>query len=225
MTDRILVINPNSSQAVTRAIDDAMAPLRFLGGSEIECLTLAEGPPGIESQRDADAVIAPLCRLIGECEADAAAFVIACFSDPGLYSAREVTVKPVLGIAECGILTALTLGQRFGIVSILARSVPRQLRYVAAMGVSQRLAGDVPVGLGVAELAEPRAALPRLVESGCLLRDRYGADVLVLACAGMAGYRDELEEAVQLPVVEPTQAAVTMAIGRVRLGWGRRAVT
>ena len=223
MTDRILVINPNSSEAVTRAIDNAMAPLRFLGGPAIECLTLAEGPPGIESQRDADSVILPLCRMIRAREADAAAFVIACFSDPGLYSAREVTAKPVLGIAECGILTALTLGQRFGIVSILSASVSRQLRYVAAMGVSQRLAGDVPVGLGVAELAEPRTALPRLIESGRLLRDRHGADVLVLACAGMAGYRDELEEAMQLPVVEPTQAAVTMAIGRFRLGWGPRA--
>ena len=44
------------------------------------------------------------------------------------------------------------------------------------------------------------------------------------ACAGMARYRDELEEAVQIPVVEPTQAAVTMAIGRVRLGWGKSLV-
>jgi Asp/Glu/hydantoin racemase len=46
--------------------------------------------------------------------------------------------------------------------------------------------------------------------------------VLVMGCSGMAGYRAELEEAVQIPVVEPTQAAVTMAIGRVRLGWGTK---
>jgi Asp/Glu/hydantoin racemase len=26
---------------------------------------------------------------------------------------------------------------------------------------------------------------------------------------------------VRIPVVEPTQAAVTMALGRVRLGWGK----
>jgi Asp/Glu/hydantoin racemase len=222
MSERILVVNPNSSAAVTRTIDEAMEPLRLAGGPQIECLTLAEGPPGIESQRDADAVIAPLCRTIREHE-DAAAFVIACFSDPGLFSAREATSKPVLGIAECGILTALTLGQRFGVVSILAGSVPRQLRYVAAMGLTQRLAGDVPVGLGVAELADAHAALPRMIEVGRNLRDAHGADVLVLACAGMAHYRAALEEAVRLPVVEPTQAAVTMAIGRVRLGWGSRA--
>ena len=220
MRDRILVINPNSTAAVTRAIDDAMAPLRIPGGPEIACLTLDEGPPGVESQTDADSVILPLCRVIREQEADAAAFVIACFSDPGLFSAREATTKPVLGIAECGILTALTLGHRFGVISILAGSVPRHLRYIAAMGVGSRLAGDLPIGLGVAELADERATLTRMVDVGRRLRDQHGSDVLVMGCAGMARYRDELEEAVQIPVVEPTQAAIMMAIGRVRLGWG-----
>ena len=224
MRDRILVINPNSTASVTRAIDDAMAPLRIPGGPEITCLTLDEGPPGVESQTDADGVIQPLCRVIRDHDADAAAFVIACFSDPGLFSAREATAKPVLGIAECGILTALTLGQLFGVISILASSVPRQLRYVGAMGVGQRLAGDVPIGLGVTELGDARTTLTRMIDAGRRLRDDHGADVLVLACAGMARYRDELEEAVRIPVVEPTQAAVTMAIGRIRLGWGKSLV-
>jgi allantoin racemase len=220
MADRILVINPNSTEAVTRAIDEAMAPLRLPGGPEIRCLTLEEGPPAVESQLDADRVILPLCRIIREHDGAAAAFVIACFSDPGLFAARESTAKPVLGIAECGILTALTLGHRFGVISILARSVARHLRYIGAMGVVPRLAGDLPIGLGVAELADRHTALSRMIEVGRTLRDRYGADVLVMGCSGMARYRGELEEAVEIPVVEPTQAAVTMAIGRVRLGWG-----
>jgi allantoin racemase len=222
MTERILVINPNSTVAVTRAMQDGLEPLSIPGGPEIVCLTLEEGPPGIESQRDADGVIAPLCRLIRARETEADAFVIACFSDPGLFSAREATVKPVLGIGECGILTALTLGHRFGLVSILAGSIPRQLRYIGAMGVNQRFAGDVPIGLGVTELDDRGRTLGRMIEVGGILRDRHGADVLVLGCAGMAQYRDEVEAAVQIPVVEPTQAAVAMAIGRVRLGWGQR---
>src|SRR5215469_16879057 len=170
MRDRILVINPNSTVAVTRAIDDAMAPLRLPGGPEIACLTLEEGPPGVESQTDADSVILPLCRLIREQEADTAAFVIACFSDPGLFAAREATAKPVLGIAECGILTALTLGHRFGVISILAGSVPRHLRYIGAMGLGQRLAGDLPIGLGVTQLSDTRATLTRMIDVGRRLR-------------------------------------------------------
>ena len=221
MQDRILVINPNSTVAVTQVIDDAMTPLRIPGGPEIVCLTLDEGPPGVESQTDADGVIQPLCRMIRDLEPDAVAFVIACFSDPGLFSAREATAKPVLGIAECGILTALTLGHRFGVISILAGSVPRHLRYIGAMGLGQRLAGDLPVGLGVTELADERATLTRMIDVGRRLRDDHGADVLVMGCAGMARYRSDLEEAVRIPVVEPTQAAVSIAIGRVRLGWGR----
>ena len=51
------------------------------------------------------------------------------------------------------------------------------------------------------------------------LRDEDGADVLVMGCAGMARYRDRLQRHVGLPVVEPSQAAVAMAIGRSRLGW------
>jgi allantoin racemase len=220
MRERILVINPNSTVSVTHAIDDAMAALRIPGGPEIICLTLDEGPPGVESQIDADGVIQPLCRVIRDQELDTSAFVIACFSDPGLFSAREATAKPVLGIAECGILTALTLGHRFGVISILAGSVPRHLRYIGAMGLGERLAGDLPVGLGVTELADARTALTRMIEVGRRLRDGHGADVLVMGCAGMARYRSDLEEAVRIPVVEPTQAAVSMAIGRVRLGWG-----
>lgn len=222
MPDRILVINPNSTTAVTRAIDAAMAPLRVPSGPEINCLTLEEGPPGVESQYDADSVVMPLCRMIRDADFAAAAFVIACFSDPGLFSAREITAKPVLGIAECGILTALTLGHRFGVISILSRSVPRHLRYIAAMGIRERLAGDLPIGRGVTELADAGASLTRMIDVGRELRDRHGADVLVMGCAGMARYRADLEEAVQIPVVEPTQAAVAMAIGRLSLGWWGR---
>jgi len=215
----IVVINPNSTEAVTAAIDGAIEKLRMAGGPELVCQTLAEGPPGIESQSDADSVIAPLCRSIAGQGNHASAFVIACFSDPGLHAAREATARPVLGIAECGILTALTLGQRFGVISILKKSIPRHLRYYGAMGVGGRLAADLPIGLGVTELGDAGTTLDRMTAVGAELRDGHGADVLVLGCAGMARYRDPLEQALGIPVVEPTQAAVTMAIGRVRLGW------
>ena len=217
MSAPIVVINPNSSEAVTAAIDRAIAPLRMAGGPAIECVTLAEGPPGIETQAHVEQVVQPISRLIRAREENAAAFVIACFSDPGLQLAREATARPVLGIAECGMLCALTQGERFGIVSILAGSVPRHLRYVRQLGLAARFAGDLPIGLGVAELCDEGRTLVRMSAIGSELRDHYGADVLVLGCAGMAQYRPQIEAAIGLPVVDPTQAAVTMAIGAVRL--------
>jgi Asp/Glu/hydantoin racemase len=219
MTARILVINPNSTEAVTRGIDEACAPLRMTGGPAIDCVTLKEGPPGIETQQHVDGVVAPLLKLILKKETQYAAFVIACYSDPGLHSLREATKKPVLGISECGILTALTLGQKFGVIAILKQSIPRHLRYVGALGVSERLAGELPVGLRVVELSDEKRTYGRMVEVGKTLRDTHGADVLIMGCAGMARYRKPLQNDLGIPVVEPTQAAVAMAIGRVRLNW------
>jgi allantoin racemase len=217
MTQRILVINPNSTQAVTDGIDRALEPLRMAGGPAFECVTLREGPPGIQSQRDVDGVIGPLTRLIAERDADCSAFVIACYSDPGLFSAREVTRKPVLGISECGVLTALTLGHRFGVIAILAGSIPRHLRYLGAMGVQSRLAAELPVGLQVTELADATRTRQRMIDTGRRLVDDHGAHVIVMGCAGMAQYRQPLEDALGVPVVEPTQAAAGMALARVRL--------
>jgi len=125
----------------------------------------------------------------------------------------------VLGIAECGILTALTLGQRFGVIAILQQSIARHLRYMGALGVMDRFAGELPVGLGIAELGDERRTYERMVDVGKRLRAEQGADVIVMGCAGMARHRKPLQDAVGVPVVEPTQAAVAMAIGRVRLGW------
>lgn len=213
MSQTILVINPNSTRAVTEGISAALEPLRFPGGPTIECATLETGPPGVESQRDADGVILPLVELARRRD-DAGAYVIACYSDPGLHAVREaVAPKPVLGIAECAMLTALTRGEHFGVISILARSIPRHLRYVRSLGLQDRLAGDLAIGLGVLELADDQRVLARMIATGEALRDQHGADVLIMGCAGMARFREPLQEALGLPVVEPSFAATTMALG------------
>jgi allantoin racemase len=82
-----------------------------------------------------------------------------------------------------------------------------------------RFAGELPVGLGIAEMADEQRTFARMVEVGKRLRAEQGADVIVMGCAGMARHRKPLQEAIGAPVVEPTQAAVAMAIGRVRLSW------
>jgi len=219
MPKTILVINPNSTEAVTRGIDEACAPLRIAGGPAIETATLAEGPPGVETQQHVDGLVPHLVRFVSEREKRYDAFVIACYSDPGLHSLRETTRKPVLGIAECGIFTALTLGQRFGVIAILQKAIARHLRYMGALGVMDRFAAELPVELPVVELADREKTFGRMVQVGKELRDRHGAAVVVMGCAGMARYRDGLQRELGIPVVEPTQAAVTMAIGRVRLDW------
>jgi allantoin racemase len=210
----IRVINPNSNEIVTRGLDEALAPLRFVGGPQIVCTTLAEGPYGVETQAHVESVTLPLARLVAE-DKESAAFVIACYSDPGLHVCREATHRPVFGINEAGILTALARAERFGVIAIAQRSIARHLRYLRQMGLDDRLAGERPLNMSVAETASGERTLERMIEIGRQLKDEDGANVVIMGCAGMARHRQPLQDALGVPVIDPTQAAVTMAIGAV----------
>jgi Asp/Glu/hydantoin racemase len=215
---RIRVVNPNSNEAVTRAIDAALDPLRFENGPEIVCFTLAEGPFGIETEAHVQSVAMPLRRLV---EADNAcdAFVIACYSDPGLHVCREGTSRPVFGIAECGVLTALARAPCFGVLAVAQRAIGRHVRYLRQMALIDRLAGERALEMSVAETASGEKTLDRMIEVGRELKEKDGAAAVVMGCAGMARHRQPLEAALGIPVIDPTQAAVTMALGAVQVGW------
>src|ERR1700756_5955884 len=116
-------------------MDQALDVFRFAEGPAIRCATLPGGPFGIESQRDVEAVTLPLPRMV-EADNAADAFVIACYSDPGLHLCREGTRRPVFGIAECAVLTALARGDRFGVIAIAAKSIRRHVRYLRQMGLT-----------------------------------------------------------------------------------------
>ncbi len=209
----VIVVNPNSSWSVTEGMDRALDGLRRPGGPPIRCVTLEEGPPGIETDEHIRQVVAPLTRLIESLEGEAAAFVDACFSDPGLAELRAATAKPVLGIAESAYREAAAAG-RFGVISILEASVPRHRAHIESLGLAAALAADRPIGLGVTALGtDPEATFARLLEVGGALRDADGGAALVLGCTGMAPFRARLEASLGIPVIDPVQAGVRAAIG------------
>jgi len=212
---RILVVNPNSNTVVTAGLAEALQPVAFADGPEIDCVTLEEGPYGIETQEHVESVSLPLRRLVAGSN-DVDAFVIACYSDPGIHVCREATTRPVFGINECGVLTALARGDRFGVIAIGQRSIRRHVRYLRQLGLDARFAGERPLNMSVAETASGEHTLDRMIAVGRELRDEDGADVIVMGCAGMARHRKPLEAALSVPVIDPTQAAVTMAIGAVQ---------
>lgn len=217
---RILVINPNSSRRVTEGISAAVDPSRLTGGPTIDCLTLEEGPAGIETQAHVDRAGRLVRRAIQRETADA--YVIACFSDPGLHAAREATDKPVVGIAEAGMLAALMLGDMVGVISILPGSIARHWRMYRAMGIGARVAGDRAIGRGIAALADEGATRGAMIATAKALVDLDGASVLVMGCAGMARFRPALEDAIGVPVVEPCQAAVGAALTLLRFNYRQR---
>jgi len=218
MTKRILAINPNATESCTLSIRRAAEPFRR-EGLEIVAETVADGPASVASMADyAVAQGSLVCHLEAR-NANADAYVIACFSDPALPAAAEVTGRPCFGLGEAGMLAAMQRGQSFGIVALAPASVERQRRRVAELGLQSRYAGSRAVALSVPELADADRTVAAMIEAGRTLVRQDGADVVVMGCAGMADYRAELAEALGVPVVEPTQAALAAATGAVLQGW------
>ncbi len=212
MAERILVVNPNTSASCTRGIEAALAGLRAPGLPRLDVVSLPDGVPAVVTWRDWHAVAEPLCRLVAR-EA-AAAYVVACVSDPGVDAVRTVTCAPVFGALRSALAAALARADRIGIIAMATASLPRQRRALAAMGVEQRLAGHIPLDLPMEVLTDPHAPRAALEDAGRRLAQQ-GAEAVILGCAGMAGHREVVEQAAGIPVIEPCQAAAALAIQAV----------
>ena len=225
MDRTLFVINPNSTQEVTDQISLALQAYRIAGGPNIVCDTLRSGPPGIETQAHVDGSSE---RLLAYFEAHpqhakADAVVLACFSDPGFYALRETLSCPVYGSAECAYLTAAGMGPKFGVISILSRAIARHKRQVRLLGLEHKLAEDLAIEIGVTGLSQEDLTFRRMKEVGTTLVQEHGAGVIIMGCAGMARYRARLEDALKVPVIDPTQAAVGIALGNLLARQGGKA--
>lgn len=216
----ILVINPNSSVSVTRSMEACLGPVRAATRHDIQCTELAKSPPGIETDAHVAEVVPHIIESVSASDADA--FVLACFSDPGIAKVREIAGRPVVGIAEAAYLAALGLGSRFGIISLGQSSIDRHLRYLKALGLERRLAGDRSIDRTVVELMAGNV-VETVSRTGRLLRDEDGADVVILGCAGLGSHREAMQESLGIPVIDPVQAGAALACVNLDLGYGRTA--
>jgi allantoin racemase len=217
---KILVINPNSSVSVTRSMEACLGLVRDVTNHDIRCTELAKSPPGIETDAHVSQVIPNILEGVAASSADA--FVLACFSDPGIATVRTTTNRPVVGIAEAAYLAALGLGQRFGIVSLGQSSIHRHLRYLKILGFEGRLAGDRSINMTVVELMAGDV-VETVSRTARMLRDEDGADVIILGCAGLGGYRQAMQQALGIPVIDPVQAGVALACTTLDMQYGRHA--
>ncbi|EFG84234.1 Asp/Glu racemase [Novacetimonas hansenii] len=217
---RILILNPNSSAKVTDVIEAGIAGMRGIVAHDIDVICLPEGPLGIATQADADRAAVLVQEKIRTEPADA--YIISCFSDPGLLGSREEhagTGRIILGCGESAILHALTHGDKFGIIALSPLSCIRQARIIRMMGLTQRYVGSQSIDAS-AESAATLAVAARMIQAGRQLMDK-GTNTVILGCAGMAHFCPILESALGIPVMEPTIEALAMAMGRMGLRQAR----
>ena len=215
---RILVINPNTSEAMTGTI---LLSAKNAAGKEtiVDAVTNAVGPTSVEGVYDEIITSHGVLEILLKEKDNYDAFIIACFSDhPVIQAGREAIAKPVIGIFEAACMVACLIGARFSIVTTSPRWVPLLEDAVCRIGLKDRFSEVLSSGLSVNELeAKGTDEIKAALLSGAKAAVASGADVICLGCAGMAGLSEELERHLHIPVVDPVAAAVKMAEGLAAL--------
>ena len=221
MFGRVILLNPNSSRRISTQVDEAVSSLAQDLGVEVDVITSKAGPLAIESDEDVLASVEPMIETARDNPGDA--YVVACFSDPGISEMRASLDAPVFGIAESAVLAAMSRGRRVGIISAVDEALARHERYWDRIGVTERVVRDVATGRGVLDL-ESEEAYEDVLAAGEELAGS-GADVVVLGCTGMTHLRARLQDDLGLPVVEPCQAALTFAASALRDSYPEKGLT
>lgn len=198
---RLGLLNPNTDLRYTTAMR-GVALAALPDGCEVSAASPERGPCSIESEVDSVVAAAEVVALMRALP-DQDAYLIACFGDPGLEAARELTESPVVGIGEAAYQAAMMVGKRFAVITTLSRGIPAIEDALDRQGVGSRCVGVVPLGIAVAEQgAGYPATTEAIIEAGHRAVAERAADALVLACGSMADVADVVSEAVGVPVCE-----------------------
>jgi allantoin racemase len=215
----INVINPNTTESMTALIAQA-AQLSAGPHTKIVGRTSSFGPASIEGHYDeALATVGMLKAVTAGDQEGCDAHVIACFGDPGLLAAREITSAPVLGIAEAAMRAASFVALHFSVVTTLSRTrvIAEQLLHNYGMEHACRRVRAVDVA--VLDLDKPEANARGLLLRECRAAlDQDGIGAIVLGCAGMADLARDLSSELGIPVIDGVAAAVRFAEALVGLG-------
>lgn len=214
---RILVINPNTTVAMTEKIG-AAARRVAAAGTEIVAVNPASGPVSIEGYYDEAISVPGLLEVIGQ-QRDFDAVIIACFDDTGLDAARCVTDRPVVGIGEAAYHMASMLSNKFSVVTTLARSVPALEHNLHKYGLATRCARVRSSEVPVLDLEKPGSdACDRISAEIGRAIDEDRAEAIVLGCAGMTDLADQLARHHGVPVLDGVVCAVGLCEAMARLG-------
>lgn len=208
---RLLLINPNTSPAITDLVV-AAARAHASPGTAVAGATGRFGARYIASRAAAAVAAHAALDAYAEHGEGADAIVLACFGEPGLGGLRELAAQPVVGFAESACRAAAQLGGRFAIVTGGERWGPMLEEFVAWLGLAERLAAVRTVAPTGADIARDPDAAVALLAKACndAVRDD-GARAVILGGAGLAGLAARVAPLVGVPLVDPVETSVRQA--------------
>lgn len=215
---RILVVNVNTTESMTRTIGDQARAVAG-SGTEIVELTPFFGADSVEGNFESYlAAVAVLDRVLAYPESYDAV-IQAGFGEHGREGLQEVLDVPVIDITEAAAHFAYLLGYRYSVVTTLDRAVPLIEERLLLSGVNSHCASVRSSGMSVLELeGNPDDVVSRIADQAAEAIRRDGAEVIVLGCGGMAGLDAKVRELTGAPTVDGVAAAVKIAEDLVELG-------
>ena len=125
----------------------------------------------------------------------------------------------VCGIQEIAVHVAAMMGAKFSILTLNAERVPSKQKDIYRYKLERGLASVRPIGLSVAQSDEdPDLARARIKAVAKTCAEEDGAEVVVLGCAGMAGYAEEVTRELGLVVIDPSSVALKVTEALVKTG-------
>jgi allantoin racemase len=217
---KLLVLNPNSSDTVTGVIMES-ARRGASAGTELVGVTTKGGTRNIDSAFGDYLSGAFAIRTCLESVALHApdAVVLAGFGRVGIDALKEALTIPVVSIAESSMAMACLLGHRFTTLTMLQQFIPYQQDLVRFYGFEAKCASVRAINVNVEECVTNRAqTMHELTAQIRTIVADDRAEVVILACAGLCGYDEELSRLAGIPVLDPVAVGVKVAESLVSLG-------
>ncbi|KAI1466247.1 Asp/Glu/hydantoin racemase [Daldinia caldariorum] len=217
-TTKLLVLNPNSSKAMTDGMNVVINSVDLPYSTEIHTYTGPEGaPPSINDGKDLDESTEAVLEDLETSFPNGVKYdgiVVACYSVhplvPAMQQDRAKYPKAVTGIFEASILAALSVlayGEAWGIVTTgkfwekhLAAGVRNFLgAETRSPGTdNSKFVGVESTGLNASDFhhgVDPAVVRQKLKEATKRLLSKGRVRCVVMGCAGMAGLEDIIREA------------------------------
>ena len=209
---RLLIVNPNTSQATNDRIRAVAAPL--VGEcDDLEVLSAPSGIELIESVAQSMATIPAVLSVVDERHREVDAVIIAAFSDPGLSQARRAASCPVFGISESAMKTAARMADRFAIVTLNAELRDAIEANAVAYGHAGQLTGVRILPWSVATVsADPSAYRRAFAEACAQVVAEDGAGAVIIGGGPLSGIAEAIAEELPVPVLDGVRCAVEMAL-------------
>jgi len=213
MAQKLLLINPNTSEETTRKLSLHLQP--FLpSGFELDVRTVSKGAPYIACEASHAVAASALLETWADylCEQQAPdGVLIGCFGDPGLFALRESSACKVTGLAEASFIEASQRGS-FAIVTGGQRWKPMLQRLALSLGFGEALRHiETVTPTGAMLQADPGMAL-QCLRHACQAATLPGVQSIILGGAGLAGMASLIQPHVDLPLIDSVEAGLRVLI-------------